>query len=110
MFNAVWTGLRNDNVVNYAQLDNGNPQKKFIEMLGLNATSVEQYYRYGINITRKGVYSGTDTDDFDIRATHGAEFMRSWFKELMIKGKFMPSFAFPVQNLMFAKIKVGVKL
>ena len=95
MLNGVWTGLRINNVANYAQLENGNPQQKFIEMLGLNASSVDQYYRYGINITRKGVYSGPDAGDFDIRATHGSEFMRLWFKELMIKGKFAPSFVFP---------------
>ncbi|MGN6435171.1 MAG: hypothetical protein ACTHMM_01510 [Agriterribacter sp.] len=95
MFNGVWTELRKNKVVHYAQLENGNPQQKFIEMLGLNAGSVEHYYRYGINITRKGVYTGAGSDEYDIRATHGAEYMRAWFKEMMIKGTFAPSFSFP---------------
>jgi len=95
MLNSVWTSLRNEHVANYAQLENGDPQQKFIEMLGLNATSVDQYFRYGVNITRKGIYSGPDAADFDIRTTHGSEYMRLWFKELMIKGQFTPSFLFP---------------
>ena len=94
MLSGVWTELRKNNVAHYAQLENGNPQKKFIEMLGLNAGSVEHYYRYGINITRKGVYSGAGNSEYDIRETHGAQYMRAWFKEMMIKGTFAPSFNF----------------
>lgn len=95
IFSGVWTDLRKSKVAYYAQLEDGNPQKKFIEMLGLNAVSVENYYRYGVNMTRKGVYSGDGNDHYDIRSTHGADFMRSLFKELMIKGIFKPSFDFP---------------
>ena len=94
MLNTVWTSLRKTYVANYAQLEDGDPQQKFVEMLGLNASSVDQYYRYGVNITRKGIYSGPDAGSFDIRATHGSEYMRLWFKELMINGRFTPSFAF----------------
>ncbi|MBX3252644.1 MAG: hypothetical protein KF862_00780 [Chitinophagaceae bacterium] len=99
MFNGVWTELRRNKVAHYAQLENGNPQQKFIEMLGLNAGSVEHYYRYGINITRKGVKTADGNKEYDIRATHGAEYMRAWFKEMMINGVFAPSFSFPDETI-----------
>lgn len=99
MLSGVWTMLRHNNVAHYGQLDGGNPQQKFIEMLGLNAGSVEHYYRYGINITRKGVYTGAGNSEFDIRGTHGSEYMHGWFKEMMIKGVFSPSFNFPDESI-----------
>jgi hypothetical protein len=91
--NETWTSLRKEKVKHYAMLADGDPQKDFLEMLGLHATSLEYFYRYGVNITRKGVYTG-GASNFDIRNTHGSEYARELFKELMIHGRFTPSFLF----------------
>jgi len=100
ILNAEWTWLREKRVEHYELLEavvppgSGTPQQRFIEILGLNPTSTEYHYRYGVNITRTGVYAGREAQEFDIKETHGSIYMHSQFKELMFPGKFSPSFDF----------------
>ena len=100
ILNAEWTWLREKRVEHYELLEavvppgSGTPQQRFIEILGLNPTSTEYHFRYGVNITRTGVYAGREAQEFDIKETHGSIYMHSQFKELMFPGKFSPSFDF----------------
>ncbi|MFC5412201.1 hypothetical protein ACFPMF_22945 [Larkinella bovis] len=99
-FSLEWTKLRQTKVEHYELLEavssagEPTPQQRFIEILGLNPTSVDYFYRYGVNITRTGVYAGQQAQEFDIKETHGSLYMHSRFKELMFPGRFAPSFDF----------------
>lgn len=95
ILNKYWTDLRKSKVVHYENLSNGNPQKNFVEMLGLHATSLEYFYRYGVNIVRKGVNTNGPDDTYNIRNNQGAKFIFDLFKDLMIHGRYTPSFDFP---------------
>jgi hypothetical protein len=100
VLNQEWTRLRESLVEHYELLEGDNPdggrtpQQRFIEILGLNANSSDYFYRYGVNVTRDGLKAGDALPDIDIKATHGATFMHSMFKEYMLPGRFAPSFDF----------------
>jgi hypothetical protein len=100
-----WTWLREHRVEHYGLLEaqsppgSGTPQQRFIEILGLNPTSTEYHYRYGVNITRTGVYAGPEAQSSDIKGTHGSILMHGMFKEMMLPGKFAPSFDFLDEKL-----------
>jgi hypothetical protein len=104
ILNLEWTWLREKRVEHYELLESavppgsGTPQQRFIEILGLNPTSTEYHYRYGVNISRTGVYAGREAQTLDIKETHGSIYMHSLFKELMLPGKFSPSFDFPDES------------
>lgn len=53
--NEEWTSLRENGKVKHVHnvRDVDNPQQHFMNMLGLHATSVEHYYRFGINIASR---------------------------------------------------------
>lgn len=105
MLQLEWARLRKNRVEHYELLEgehpagSGTPQQRFIEILGLNPNSMEYHYRYGVNITRTGVYAGGQAQTFDIKETHGSVYMHSRFKELMVPGRFVPSFEFPDELL-----------
>jgi hypothetical protein len=51
--NALFTTIRNSKVKYSGNTDPANPQGHFMEMLGLQAASVERYYRYGLNVAAR---------------------------------------------------------
>ncbi len=96
----VWTPLRNQHVVHAGNLHSGNPQaddaqQRFIQMLGLHATSLEYYYRYGLNVAKgpntSAVYTSTN---FGTGDAFGPNNVKNHFSELMKAGKYTPSFDF----------------
>lgn len=96
----VWTPLRNQHVVHAGNLHSGNPQaedaqQRFIKMLGLHATSLEYYYRYGLNIAKgpntDAIYTSTN---FATSDAFGPNSVKNSFATLMKGGKYTPSFDF----------------
>ena len=93
----TWTGLRQQHVIYAGNLytADGDPQQRFIQMLGLHATSLDYHYRYGINIARGpnattgGFSSNFKSDD----PFAPVKFMEP-FKDLARDGIFFPSFSF----------------
>ena len=93
----TWTSLRRQEVIYAGNLytENGDPQQRFIQMLGLHATSLDYYYRYGINIARGpnattgGFSSNFKSDD----PFAPVKFMEP-FKDLAREGIYFPSFSF----------------
>ena len=70
MFKDTWTNLRNQNVIYSGNLDEGgkDPQQRFVQMLGLNATSLDYFYRYAINIA-KGPNASADGFSTNFKST-----------------------------------------
>ena len=72
------------------------PQQHFIEMLGLQASSIEHFFRYGINIA----YRGPDPEDlgftvnFEDTDDYGPYVLRNIFLAIMQEGYFYKSFEF----------------
>ena len=97
LFKTTWTDLRNKNVIYSGNLDAGgaDPQKRFVQMLGLNATSIDYFYRYAINIA-KGPNASSDGFSTNFKATDnfGPNGLTDIFKNLIIDGVFTPSFNF----------------
>jgi len=50
---GLWTAIRNEKVLFAGNTNPENPQAHFMEMLGLQANSVELFYRYGLNIASR---------------------------------------------------------
>jgi hypothetical protein len=73
------------------------PQQHFMEMLGLQASSIDSFFRYGINVA----YRGPDPEDlgftvgFTNNDPYSAHALRTLFDELMRTSNFSDSFAFP---------------
>ena len=72
------------------------PQQHFMEMLGLQATSTEHYFRYGINIA----YRGPDPEDlgFSVNYTEGSSYgpvkLQQMFSDVLKEGYFYKSYLF----------------
>ena len=49
----LWTNIRTTKVLHAGNTNPANPQAHFMEMLGLQATSEEYHYRYGLNIASR---------------------------------------------------------
>ncbi len=88
VLNDYWSAIR-ENFVNHAEklehLD--NPQAGFMDMLGLHATSVESYFRYGVNVADRGhdaesvAFSPNFTNEDDIGPFQFSEIFDSLFGE-----------------------------
>lgn len=107
LLNEQWTELQKTHVKHAYNLpseaDEGDfdtlpsPQQHFMEMLGLQATSAEHYFRYGINIA----YRGPDPDDlgFSVNYTEESSFgpgnLQQLFTDVLKEGYFHKSFNFP---------------
>jgi hypothetical protein len=93
----TWTGLREQHVIYSGNLDEGgkDPQQRFVQMLGLNATSLDYFYRYAINIA-KGPNASADGFSTNFKSTDnfGPNGLSDLFKEQIIDGVFAPSFYF----------------
>lgn len=96
----VWTPLRKQHVIHAGNLHSGNPQaddaqQRFIRMLGLHATSLEYYYRYGLNIAKgpntSAIYTSTN---FATGDAFGPNSVKNTFSQLLKAGKYTPSFDF----------------
>ena len=97
MFKDTWTALRNEHVIYSGNLDAGgqDAQKRFVQMLGLNATSLDYFYRYAINIA-KGPNASSDGFSTNFKSTDnfGPNGLTEIFKNQIIDGVFAPSFYF----------------
>ncbi|MEM9917753.1 MAG: hypothetical protein AAF990_06635 [Bacteroidota bacterium] len=103
---SFWKIIRHQKVKHAYNLpqeaDEGNletlpsPQQHFIEMLGLQSSSVEYFFRYGINLA----YRGPDPDDlgFNVNFTEESEYgpgvLQGIFSEQIKDGYFFKSFEF----------------
>lgn len=93
----TWAALRRQEVIHAGNLytENGDPQQRFIQMLGLHATSTDYYYRYGINIAR-GPNATTGGFSLNFKSDDPfapVKFMEP-FKDLAREGIYFPSFLF----------------
>ena len=83
------------NVIQFRKLneDGKDPQQRFVQMLGLNATSLDYFYRYAINIA-KGPNASSDGFSTNFKATDnfGPIGLNDIFKEQIKDGVFAPSF------------------
>ena len=102
MFKDTWTQLRNQNVIYSGNLDAAgkDPQQRFVQMLGLNAVSLDYFYRYAINIA-KGPNASSDGFSTNFKATDnfGPNGLTEIFKNQVLDGVFTPSFNFPDELL-----------
>lgn len=102
MFKDTWTSLRNQHVIYSGNLDEGgkDPQQRFVQMLGLNATSLDYFYRYAINIA-KGPNASSEGFSTNFKATDnfGPNGLTEIFKNQIIDGVFTPSFDFIDEKL-----------
>lgn len=92
---ALWTVIRAGNVKHLGNVKDQNPQQHFMEMLGLNATTVEYFFRYGVNIAMRGP-SGDDMD-FNVNfkdEEYSPSALLGLFKKFMDEGYFYNSFNF----------------
>ncbi len=53
LINALWTEIRNEKVPYSGNTDTNDPQAHFMKMLGLQATSSEYFFRYGLNVASR---------------------------------------------------------
>ena len=53
LLDALWTDIRNSKVKYAGNTDPNDPQAHFMTMLGLDAMSDEQFYRYGVNVAAR---------------------------------------------------------
>ena len=95
MFQNTWTDLREQNVVYSGNMheEGKDPQQRFVQMLGLNATSLDYFYRYAINIA-KGPNASAEGFSTNFKATDqfGPVGLNEIFKEQIKDGVFAPSF------------------
>ncbi|OEU68269.1 MAG: hypothetical protein BBJ57_10045 [Desulfobacterales bacterium PC51MH44] len=71
------------------------PQQHFIEMLGLQASSVEYFFRYGINIAYRGNDPENAAFSFNFKdVEHGPSFVRTFFNDIVNESYFYKSFDF----------------
>ena len=102
MFKETWTNLRNQHVIYSGNLDKAgkDPQERFVQMLGLNATSLDYFYRYAINIA-KGPNASSEGFSTNFKATDnfGPNGLTEIFKNQIIDGVFTPSFDFADEKL-----------
>lgn len=96
LMNFFWSILRSNKVKHLDNVKNENPQTHFMNMLGLNATSIDYYFRYGVNIAMRGA----DNSDMEFNANfkEDEEFspqsMRKAFNQFLEEGYFFNSFDF----------------
>lgn len=104
--NSFWSVLRSSKVkhaynipkeANAGDLDTlPTPQQHFMEMLGLQASSVAYFFRYGINIA----YRGPDPEElgfkvnFEENAIYGPNLLKNLFGSQLEDGYFFKSFEF----------------
>ena len=93
LLNTYWTDLMNLHVKHAYNTDIENPQQHFMEMLGLHATSVENYYRYSLNIaSRRPTPSDVDfTINFNTEDVYGPDNLFKAFGDFISKGYFYTS-------------------
>ncbi|MDN3657348.1 hypothetical protein QWZ08_16980 [Ferruginibacter paludis] len=96
MLKNTWTSLRESNVIHSGNLEKeGDAQQRFVQMLGLNASSLDYFYRYAINIA-KGPNASADGFGTNFKATDafGPNGLTELFKNQILDGIFTPSFDF----------------
>lgn len=99
---GIWTGLRKTEVKHAGNIEKQeDPQAAFMNMLGLNATATEFYFRYGVNINDRTAEDlagvGVNfTDDEELIYSPQSIIMN--FYELFQNGYFMPSFEWDDQT------------
>lgn len=86
--NKIWTYRRNQNVKHNHNVQNGdNPQQHFMNMLGLHATSVEHYFRFGINIASK-VWLDHTFLNFEEHVPYGPQKLAGQFGKQLLDGRY----------------------
>ncbi|MGH2565777.1 MAG: hypothetical protein ACRDE5_14770, partial [Ginsengibacter sp.] len=102
LLQSTWTDLRNQNVIYSGNLseEGKDPQQRFVQMLGLNANSLDYYYRYAINIA-KGPNASSDGFSTNFKSTDsfGPNGLTEIFKNQIIDGIFTPSFNFDDEHV-----------
>ena len=101
LFKNTWTDLRNKNVIYSGNLneEGTDPQQRFVQMLGLNATSLDYFYRYAINIAKgPNASSAGFSTNFKITDIFGPNGIAEIFKYQAFDGIFKPSFDFPDED------------
>jgi len=93
--NELWTALREQHVKHAGNVGNADPHKHFMTMLGLNATSEDYHFRFGVNVAQRGKNTdGPSLLTFDPDARYSPRAIRSFFENLLLQGDFRESFWF----------------
>jgi len=93
--NTLWTTLRTEFVKHAGNVGAADPQQHFMTMLGLNATSEDYYFRYGVNVAQRGKKPDTPIlFGFDPKTDYGPAAIKSLVEDLMLAGDFSKSFWF----------------
>ena len=78
-------------------------QEHFIRLLGLQATSIEQYYRYSTNVAQRRSISPSIGQEFTVNfskdSLYGPENMRTLFGQLIDQGHFIDGTYFDMKHI-----------
>ena len=91
-----WTDLRKTHVLHSDKLKGENAQQLFVEMLGLQAGTVDYFFRYAVNVIRSGNIPEEEgfSAEFAPDSFYGPLKTREFFSDLMEEGVFTSDFDF----------------
>ena len=89
-----WSAIRRSQVNHAGNMESTeDPQAAFIDMLGLNASSTDFFFRYGVNINDRTAGQMADIGtNFEDTVVYSPYTIHSRYKDLLEKGYFLPSF------------------
>ena len=101
LLNQEFTWVQENHVKNSYNTDKDSPQKHFMEMLGLTATSVTSHLRYNVNVSGKRHENGDSgyNVNFNPRDRRGPGGFRNLFLDLIMEGEYFWSDTFADQHL-----------
>ena len=80
LMNSLWTEIRKEKVQYSGNTDPNDPQAHFMKMLGLQATSSEYFFRYGLNVASRMTF---DKDaDFSVNFSESDPFRPSALNDI----------------------------
>lgn len=93
--NAAFTQIQETHAKHAGNVGANDPQKHFMEMLGLNASSVEFHVRFAVNMAKRNkVLSDPTVLDMAPGAAFSADSLKKTFGALLTSGVFAGSFEF----------------
>ena len=96
----IFEGIALKNVKHLGNIGTNDPQKHFMEMLGLNATSNEHHVRFSANMSQRGKTAESENPlEIDPNALGGYKFVRDHFSQMLSDGVFAGSFDFGDEKL-----------
>lgn len=97
----TWGGLMKSHVIHAGNIkvDGNDDEKRFMEMLGLHAHTIDYFFRYGVNLTvgMEGNHPGFTTN-FEKDDEYGPIKVFNRIKDLASAGIYKPSFDFLDEN------------